>query len=170
MSMNHLEAFKTVHTFIFDIDGVMTNNEILVTEQGELLRTMNVRDGLALKLAVQNGLRVAIITGGKSQGVVKRLQGLGIQDIFVGHSEKLEVFQKYVQDNELDPEGILYMGDDLPDYPVMRRVGIAACPKDAVPELLPIANYISPYEGGKGCVRDVIEKVLRLRDLWVVEG
>jgi 3-deoxy-D-manno-octulosonate 8-phosphate phosphatase (KDO 8-P phosphatase) len=170
MSMNHLEAFRSIHTFIFDVDGVLTNNEVLVTEQGELLRTMNVRDGLALKLAVQHGYRIAIITGGRSMGVVSRLEALGIQDVYTGIGDKMEAFQDLVNKYELEPQGILYMGDDLPDYPVMRRVGIAACPKDAIPELIPIANYISPYDGGKGCVRDVIEKVLRLKDQWHEQG
>jgi 3-deoxy-D-manno-octulosonate 8-phosphate phosphatase (KDO 8-P phosphatase) len=168
--MNHLELFSSIHTFIFDVDGVMTNNEVTVTENGELLRNMNVRDGLGMKLAIERGFRVAVITGGRSEGVKKRLEALGITDIYSGVSEKIEAFEHFIKAYDLDAVGILYMGDDLPDYPVMRRVGLAACPKNAAPELFPISNYISPYNGGEGCVRDVIEKVLRLQGKWGVEG
>lgn len=164
--MNHLEVFSTIHTFIFDVDGVLTNNEVLITENGELLRKMNVRDGLAIKIAIDKGYKIAIITGGRSEGVKKRLEALGIKDIYSGISDKLEAFEEFVNTYELDPVGILYMGDDLPDYPVMRRVGLATCPKNSAPELFPIANYVSPYNGGEGCVRDVIEKVLRLQGKW----
>lgn len=167
--MNQLEKFREIHTFIFDVDGVMTNNEILVLESGELLRKMYVRDGYALKRAVQQGYRVAVITGGKSEGVRKRLESLGVTDIFTGRTggtEKLEAFEEFILEYELDPQSILYMGDDFPDYPVMRRVGLPACPRNAIPEILEIADYISSYNGGNGCVRDVIEKVLRLHDKW----
>lgn len=167
--MNHLESFSAIHTFIFDVDGVLTNNEILVTESGELLRKMNVRDGLAIKIAIDKGYRIAIITGGRSEGVKKRLEALGIKDIYSGISNKLEAFEEFMETYELNPIGVLYMGDDLPDYPVMRRVGLATCPKNSAPELFPIANYISPYNGGEGCVRDVIEKVLRLKGEWSEE-
>jgi 3-deoxy-D-manno-octulosonate 8-phosphate phosphatase (KDO 8-P phosphatase) len=164
--MNHLEIFSTIHTFIFDVDGVMTNNEVIITEKGELLRKMNVRDGLAIKMAIEKGFKIAVITGGRSEGVIKRLEALGIQDIYSGKSDKLEAFDEFVNQYDLDPLGILYMGDDLPDYPVMRRVGLATCPRNAAPELFPIANYVSPYNGGEGCVRDVIEKVMRLQGNW----
>lgn len=167
--MNHLESFSAIHTFIFDVDGVLTNNEILITEAGELLRKMNVRDGLAIKMAIDKGYRIAIITGGRSEGVKKRLEALGIKDIYSGISNKLEAFDEFMETYDLDPVGVLYMGDDLPDYPVMRRVGMATCPKNSAPELFPIANYISPYNGGEGCVRDVIEKVLRLKGEWSEE-
>jgi 3-deoxy-D-manno-octulosonate 8-phosphate phosphatase (KDO 8-P phosphatase) len=164
--MNHLEIFSTIHTFIFDVDGVLTNNEVLITEKGELLRKMNVRDGMAIKMAIEKGFKIAVITGGRSEGVIKRLEALGIKDIYSGISDKLEAFEEFVTKYELDPLGILYMGDDLPDYPVMRRVGLATCPKNAAPELFPITNYVSPYNGGEGCVRDVIEKVMRLQGNW----
>lgn len=164
--MNNLEKFRDIRTFIFDVDGVMTGNKILLLEDGSLLREMNVRDGLALKLAVQSGYGICIITGGQSEGVRLRLQGLGIKDIFLGKHAKLQTFEEYVHSNDLNPEEILYMGDDIPDFPVMRRVGLAACPKDAVKEVFQIANYISPYNGGQGCVRDVIEKVMRLQNKW----
>jgi 3-deoxy-D-manno-octulosonate 8-phosphate phosphatase (KDO 8-P phosphatase) len=167
--MNQLEKFRDVHTFIFDVDGVFTNNEILILEGGELLRKMNVRDGYAVKKAIQAGYRVAIITGGSSEGVRKRLEALGIKDIYVGKQEKMEAYDEFVLEYDLNPLEILYMGDDFPDRPVMRRVGLPTCPSDAIPEILEFVDYISPYKGGDGCVRDVIEKVMRLQNKWIPE-
>ncbi|MGB0863924.1 MAG: KdsC family phosphatase [Saprospiraceae bacterium] len=166
--MNYLEKFKTINTLIFDVDGVLTNSQLLVTETGELLRSMNTRDGYALQKAVKAGYRIVIITGGKSQGVIKRLQGLGITDIYAGVQNKIETFRQYVHDNQLDTANILYMGDDIPDHDVMRLVGLPACPHDAAQEILEIAQYISPKNGGAGCVRDVIEKILKLAGKWEV--
>lgn len=165
--MNQLEKFREVHTFIFDVDGVLTDNQILITEEGHLLRKMNVRDGYAIKKAVREGYRVCIITGGNSEGVRKRLEGLGVTDIYAGKSEKMETFEAYVLQHDLDLHGILYMGDDFPDKPVMRRVGLPTCPNDAIPEILEFVDYISPFKGGDGCVRDVIEKVLKLQGKWI---
>lgn len=164
--MNHLEKFRHIHTFLFDVDGVLTNNEVLILESGQLLRKMNIRDGYAIKRAVEEGYRVCVITGGKSEGVKRRLEGLGVSDVYLGKQDKLEAFEEILYTYELDPEGILYMGDDLPDYPVMRRVGLPCCPQNAAPELLQIAQYVSPFKGGEGCVRDVIEKVMRLHLKW----
>lgn len=166
MSMNYLEQFKEVKTFIFDVDGVLTNSQVLVTELGEQLRSMNIKDGFAIKKAVRAGYRVCIITGGNSEGVVKRLEGLEVEDIFWGVSNKMEVFLSYVRSNRLDTSSILYMGDDLPDYQVMRLVGLPACPADAAQEILQVSQYISPKNGGQGAVRDVIEKVLKLNNQW----
>ena len=164
--MNYLERLRDIHTLIFDIDGVMTNNELIVLENGHLLRTVNVRDGYALKKAIKAGYRICVITGGKSSGMTKRLRALGIEDIFTDVQDKLPTLREYVHLNDLDPDGILYMGDDLPDYQVMRHVGVAACPKDAANEVLEIAHYISPFEGGKGCVRDIIERVMKIEGHW----
>jgi len=164
--MNQCEKFRDVQTFIFDVDGVLTNNEVLVTEEGQLLRTMNVRDGYAIKHAVEAGYRVCIITGGRSEGVRKRLEVLGVQDIYVNRQEKLEAYEEYIHAYDLDEGEILYMGDDLPDYPVMRRVGLPVCPNDAAHELLEIAQYVSPFAGGSGCARDVIQKVMLLHGTW----
>lgn len=164
--MNQLEQFSGIETFIFDVDGVLTNNQLLVTEAGELLRQMNVRDGYALKRAVEQGYQVAIITGGRSEGVRLRLEGLGISDIYTGISDKLEVYEAYLDKYDLSRDKVLYMGDDMPDYPVMCKVGLPACPADAAPQLFEIAAYISPCKGGDGCVRDVIEKVLRINGDW----
>lgn len=164
--MNHLEAFGNIRTFIFDVDGVMTNSQLLVTEEGQLLRSMSVRDGFALKVAARAGYRVAVITGGSSEGVVKRLQGLGITHIFAGVQKKIEVYNEFVAKHYLRHEHILYMGDDLPDYEVLLKVGLPTCPADAVAEIRRISNYVSDKKGGEGCVRDVIERVLRVHDKW----
>jgi len=164
--MNHLDAFRNVHTFLFDIDGVLTNSQVLVLEDGKLLRSMSIRDGYAIKRAVREGYRVAIITGGKSQGVKDRLKNLGVTDIYLDQSRKKEALDELIDLYDLETQGILYMGDDLPDLEVMRMVGLPACPKDAAPEILEISQYVSPYGGGEGCARDVIEKVLRLRGHW----
>jgi 3-deoxy-D-manno-octulosonate 8-phosphate phosphatase (KDO 8-P phosphatase) len=128
---------------------------------------MNVRDGYAVKMALNAGYQIVIITGGSSEGVKLRLQSLGIEDIFSGVSKKIEVFQRYLDRSGMDPQGILYMGDDLADREVMQKVGFPACPADAVPEIRSISDYISPYPGGHGCVRDVIEKTLKLADKWL---
>lgn len=170
--MNVLEQFKKIHTLIFDVDGVLTDSGVLILEDGKLLRRMNVRDGYALKLAVQNDLRVAIITGGKSSGVTERLKNLGITDIYSGADNKIDKYEEFLLLNDLtsqDEEGILYMGDDLPDYEVMRRVGLPVCPQDAAPEIINLARYVSPQKGGAGCVRDVIEKILKLQGKWMKE-
>jgi 3-deoxy-D-manno-octulosonate 8-phosphate phosphatase (KDO 8-P phosphatase) len=163
---NILNRFRDIHTFIFDVDGVLTNSEVLITEKGELLRTMNVRDGYAIKTAIRKGFQVLIITGGKSQGVTDRLRDLGIKDIVTGAQNKLGAYEDFLDTYSLSEEGILYMGDDLPDYEVLKRVGLPTCPNDAAPEILELAQYISPYKGGHGCVRDVIEKVLLLNGAW----
>lgn len=164
--MNVLEKFQKIHTFIFDVDGVFTNSHVLVLESGKLLRKMNIRDGYAVKKAVQEGFRIAIITGGKSKGVVTRLKNLGVQDVYSGVQNKLEVYREFIYAYDLDEEGVLFMGDDLPDYDIMRHVGLPTCPHDTAPELLPVVKYVSPKKGGEGCVRDVIEKVLKLQGKW----
>ncbi len=165
--MNYLEAFQSIETFIFDVDGVLTDSHILVLEEGHLLRKMNVRDGYAMKRAVEKGYRVVIISGGKSEGVRHRLEGLGITDVYLGVGDKIEVYEHVVELYDLKEESVLYMGDDLPDYEVMRRVGLPACPLNAAREILELAQYTSPCKGGEGCARDVIEKVLRLRGDWL---
>lgn len=164
--MNQLEKFKDIHTFIFDVDGVLTNSEVLVLEDGKLLRKMSIRDGYAIKHAVNSGFKVCVITGGKSEGVKKRLQGLGVTDIYIGQRNKIEAYESFMNDYNLKPEGVLYMGDDLPDYEVMLKVGLPACPRNAAPEIINISQYVSPYVGGDGCARDVIEKVLKLNGKW----
>lgn len=165
-TMNQLEKFAEIETFIFDVDGVFTDSTLLVLESGRLLRQMNTRDGYAVKVALAANYRIAVITGGTSEGVNIRLANLGIPHVFSGVQNKLAVYEKYILDHSLDEEKILYMGDDLPDYEVMRRVGFATCPADAVPEIRQLATYISPLKGGQGCVRDVIERSLKIAGKW----
>ncbi|MEZ4961306.1 MAG: HAD hydrolase family protein [Saprospiraceae bacterium] len=167
---NVLEYFRGIHTFIFDVDGVLTNGNVLITEKGELLRSMSVRDGYALKMAVQEGYKILIITGGKSVGVLDRLRALGISDIVYGIDNKLKAYEEFLDAYDLHEDGILYMGDDLPDYQVLKRVGLSCCPHDAAPEILAMVKYISPYKGGEGCARDVIEKVMKLNGVWKGNG
>ena len=165
---NVLKDFRLIHTFIFDVDGVLTNGEILITEKGDLLRKMNIRDGFALRRAMEEGFRVVILTGGNSKGVVDRLEALGIKDVISNAGNKLKYYEGLLDLYQLDEQGILYMGDDLPDYQVMRRVGFPCCPNDATAEIMEISKYISPFKGGEGCVRDVVEKVMKLKGAWKV--
>lgn len=167
--MNELERFHQITTFIFDVDGVLTNSQLLVLEDGKLLRQMNVRDGYAIKRALQVGYRVCVITGGKSMGVVERLQALGVVDVYYGVSDKVEVYRDFMDLYELDDAEVLYMGDDIPDYAVMRLVGFPACPADACAEIVGLSTYVSDRGGGAGAVRDVIERRLRLAGQWLPE-
>ena len=165
---NILERFRPIRNFIFDVDGVLTDNRIVVFENGDFVRIFNVRDGEVMKRALRYGFRIAIITGGRSEGVVKRLVTLGIPEpmIYKGVFNKIEAFDDLCFDHHFDPATTLYMGDDLPDIPVMKKVALPTAPADAVPEVLAAAEYISPLKGGNGCVRDVIEKVLKLNGKW----
>jgi 3-deoxy-D-manno-octulosonate 8-phosphate phosphatase (KDO 8-P phosphatase) len=162
-----LNKLSEVSAFVFDVDGVMTDSSILVTETGEQLRTFNIKDGYALQLAVKSGYPICIISGGRSQGVVRRLNTLGIKDVHIGVLDKFKVLDNFIQLNKLDPAHILYMGDDIPDLQVMQHVGLPVCPADAAEEIKGISLYISTFKGGKGCVRDVIEKVLKIQGKWM---
>jgi len=164
---NYKELLQNITTFIFDYDGVLTEGIVLLTEKGEPLRSANVRDGYALQLAVKKGYRIAVISGGKSPSMSHRLSSLGIKDVFLGVEHKIQVFEKYLSDNNIDPEEVVYMGDDIPDYHVMKRAAVPACPADAAEEIRAISKYISHYDGGKGCVRDIIEQVLKLQNKWM---
>ncbi|WP_343692009.1 HAD-IIIA family hydrolase [Chitinophaga sp.] len=167
--MNVLSLFKPITTFVFDVDGVLTDGTVQLLPNGEQSRRMNIKDGYALQLAVKKGYRVAIISGGRSESVVSRLQGLGIKDIYTGITDKQEKLQDYVFENELQWEQVIFMGDDIPDYRAMQLVGLPVCPADAVPEIKSISRYISPVNGGNGCVREVIEKVLKLNGHWTID-
>lgn len=160
------DLLQQINTFVFDVDGVFTNSEVLITEAGEHLRVMNTRDGQAVKYAIEAGYNIAIITKGFSQGVRKRFEFLGVPHIYDCVHDKLDAFNEYVQVMELKREEILYMGDDIPDLCLFDRVGVSACPSDAATENLERAVYISPKAGGAGCVRDIIEKVMRLQGKW----
>ncbi len=166
---NYKTLLANIKTFIFDVDGVMTDSIVVLTEDGHMLRTANVKDGYALQLAVKKGYRIIIISGGASQAVGQRFRGLGIQEIYLGVGNKLEVFRKIVEESNLDKSTVLYMGDDIPDYQVMCEVGVAACPADAAEEIKHISHYISPLPGGRGCARDVLEQVMKVQQTWFNE-
>lgn len=164
--MNVLELFKPIKTFIFDVDGVLATDLLLVLQDGEMARNMNSKDGYALQLAVKKGYRVAIISGGVSEAVKIRLERLGVKDVFLGIHDKKKKLLEYVNENNLKLNEIIFMGDDIPDYSCLKIVGLPCCPEDAVQEIKEISKYISPIKGGYGCGRDIIEKVLKLNGDW----
>ncbi len=165
---SYKEYLNHITTFIFDVDGVLTDGTVLVTTSGELLRTMGIKDGFALKFAVSAGYNVAIISAGTNEGVKLRLEGLGVKDVFLGAHDKVKQFEAYIKTNNIKSENILYMGDDVADYPVMKLVGLPSCPQDAIPEVKGIAKYISHKKGGEGAARDVIEQVLKVQGKWAL--
>ncbi len=165
--MSFLEELARIDTIILDVDGVLTDSLLHVLEDGKLLRRMHTRDGYALKRAVQQGYRVIIITGGRSEGVVARLQNLGITEIYSGIQDKLKTLDDLIEIYGLELANTTYMGDDLPDYEPMRLVALPACPHNAAPEIKAISQYISPYNGGEGCVRDLLEKIMKVQGRWV---
>ena len=164
------ENFKTkltnIKTFIFDVDGVLTDSTVTLMPDGEQIRTMNIKDGFAIQLAIKKGYKIAIISGGKSELVRKRLNGLGIFDVYLGADNKIDQYNEFILTYDIKPEEILYMGDDVPDYEVMKRTGVPTCPNDAVQEIKGISLYVSDKKGGKGCVRDVIEQVMKVQGNW----
>lgn len=164
--MNYKEIFKDITTVVLDVDGVLTNGDIILMPGMQPVRKMNAKDGYAMQLAVRNGIRMAIITGGRSPEVKERLNGLGITDVYLGASSKMESYEDLKMCYDLKDEEILYMGDDLPDYDIMKIVGLAAAPQDAAPEIKSVADYVSPVDGGRGCVRDVLEQLLKIQGKW----
>ncbi len=164
--MNALVLLKKVKLFVFDVDGVLTDGSIILLDNGEQARQMNIKDGYALQLAIKRGYEILIISGGNSNAVKIRLQKLGIQQIFLGVADKKDLLLNFITQHNFKVEEVLYMGDDIPDMLPMQQVGVSCAPADAVAEIKSIAHYISPVLGGKGCVRDVIEKVLKLNGHW----
>jgi len=163
---NYKEKLKHITTFIFDYDGVLTDGKVILLNDGEGLRTANVKDGYAMQYAIKKGYRIVVISGGRSQAITKRFEALDVHDVFMGISNKEEVFDEYVKKNKLKKEEILFMGDDIPDYHLMCKSGVAMCPVNAAEEIKAIAVYISNLNGGEGCARDVIEQVLKLQGKW----
>ena len=161
-----LHQFKNINTIVLDVDGVLTDGTLLVMPGGLMVRRMNIKDGYALQLAVKKGYHVAIISGGDSPEVKDRLLKLGVTDVYMKVHDKLSVLEEYLLLNGLDAAHTAYMGDDMPDYDVMKHVGIAACPADAATEIKELSAYVSPLVGGAGCVRDLIEKIMRVRGDW----
>jgi 3-deoxy-D-manno-octulosonate 8-phosphate phosphatase (KDO 8-P phosphatase) len=165
--MNVLAEFKKIRVFVFDIDGVLTDSTVLVLENGLQARRMNIKDGLALQMALKNGYRVIVISGSYSEPVKERLRKLGVEEVHMGITDKMIFIEQFVGESAMQWEEILFMGDDLPDIELIRVSGLGCCPADAVPEVLEISKYISPVKGGEGCARDVIEKVLKVQDKWI---
>lgn len=166
MEKSYKEILPQIDTLIFDIDGVLTNGMITIMPDGELVRNMNVKDGFALKVAIDNGYRICIISGGTNEGVRTRLAKLGIKDIYLGAHHKVDQYNELVRKYNLNHENVLYMGDDLPDLPVMKLVGMPCSPNNGAREIKNIAKYISDKKGGEGCVRDIIEQVMRVQKKW----
>lgn len=164
--MNLLERFRKTRVFAFDVDGVLTDGRVYLHTDGEQVRAMNIKDGFALQLAVRKGYRIVVISGSYSEPVIKRLNKLGIVDVFMQVENKVDVLNEYLKTIGEEASAVLFMGDDIPDFAVMKSVGFAAAPNDAVNEVKEIAHYISRFPGGAGCVRDVLETVLKLNGDW----
>ena len=158
---------KKIKALAFDVDGVLSRQTIVLHPSGEPMRTVNIKDGYAIQLAVKMGLHVAIITGGRSEAVRKRYEGLGVPDVYLGCAVKITTYDAFLEKYGLRDEEVLYMGDDIPDYEVLARCGCPWCPSDAAPEIRSVSLYISHYAGGEGCGRDVIEQVLRAQHKWM---
>ncbi|MEX0288979.1 MAG: KdsC family phosphatase [Flavobacteriaceae bacterium] len=167
MKKSYKEYLQHITTFVFDVDGVLTDGTLLITTQGEMLRKMNVKDGYAIKTALKKGYNICIITGGTNEGVRVRLKGLGITDIYLGAHHKEEPLQEYLDIYNIAPKNVIYMGDDMPDIPPMKMVGLASCPQNAVQEVKAVCDYVSHKNGGDGCARDIIEQVLKVRGDWL---
>ena len=164
---NFKEELVKVKAFIFDIDGVLSTQTIPLNIFGVPNRSVNLRDGYAIQLAVRKGYIVCVISGSSSKEYLKRLKMLGVKDIFLNSRSKLNHYKAILEKYSLKKEEVLFMGDDIPDYEVMKEAGIPVCPSDADSEIKKVASYISDRKGGEGCVRDVIEQVLRLHDKWM---
>ncbi|HOK50542.1 MAG TPA: HAD-IIIA family hydrolase [Bacteroidales bacterium] len=165
--MNFRKKLKQIKAFVFDVDGVLGSDKVLLFPDGQMLRTMNIKDGYALQYAVRKGYKIAIITGGASEAVKQRFENLGINSVYILSKNKLQDYLHFLQQHGLTDEEVLYMGDDLPDYEVMKRVAIPTCPASAAEEIKAIATYISDKEGGDGAVRDVIQQVLKAQGKWM---
>lgn len=158
---------KKIRAIFFDVDGVLSAETIQQNENGDPMRTVNIKDGYAMQYAVKQGLILAIITGGRSEAVRRRYESLGLKEVFIGASVKIEIYEQLKQKYNLTDEEIMYMGDDIPDYEVMQVCGLPCCPADAAPEIKGISKYISHKKGGMGCGRDVLEQVLKAQGLWM---
>jgi len=164
---NYKQLLNNVKAFIFDVDGVLTDGKLHISEKGELLRQMNVKDGYALKQALNKGYEICIISGGNNPAVKSRLQGLGIANVYLGVDDKMESLDEFSDIYDVPFENMCYMGDDIPDLPVMKAVGLATCPQNAVAEVKAISHYVSHRNGGDACVRDIIEQVLKVQHNWL---
>lgn len=157
----------TIKAVIFDVDGVLSLSTIQMSPAGMPVRTVNIKDGYAIQLAIKMGLKLAIISGGTDPSIEERYRKLGMTDIFMSCSTKIQVLNQYLADNNLTADEVIYVGDDIPDYEIMQIVGCPCCPADACSDIKEISTYVSPYEGGRGCARDIIEQILRAKGLWL---
>lgn len=164
--MDKIPDFTGIKAFVLDVDGVLTDGSILAMENGDQVRVMNIKDGYALQLCIKCGYVVGIISGGRSQGVASRLKGLGIAHVYMGAGEKLPVFRQFLEVTGLKSEQVIYIGDDMPDLPVMEMAGIAIAPADAAEDVRRNADLVTQKAGGKGCVREVIEAVMKHQGKW----
>ncbi|WP_421753208.1 KdsC family phosphatase [Croceimicrobium sp.] len=172
MKKNYKELLHPIKAFIFDMDGVLNSGNLAIGQDGKPIRNLNSKDSYAIQLAVRKGYKVGLISGGSCAGIKTRLQGLGLTDIYMSIPHKLEAWNDFlaVYEHEgLQPENILYMGDDIPDIPVLKEAGVACCPQNGVPEVRQLVDYVSPHLGGDGCARDVIEQCLKVQDNWMLE-
>ena len=165
--MSYKQRLSEINTFIFDVDGVLTDGNVILDSSGEMVRTMHTKDGYALQHAVKKGYHIVIITGGNSQMVKERLNGLGIKDIYLAAHQKLPILENHLKENNIELNQVLYMGDDIPDIPCLKVVGVSTCPKDSAVEVREVCDYISHINGGKGCVRDVLEQTMRVQNKWI---
>lgn len=168
--MNYKSKLNHIKALVLDVDGVLTDGSVILMPDGSLSRSMNVRDGYAIQLAVKKGYPIGVITGGKDETVKKRLNGLGVTDIYLASSHKKEDFEDFLYKYDLKADEVAYMGDDIPDLEVLNMVGLPCCPKDAAPEIRNMALYISQINGGKGCVRDIIEQWLKVQNNWTEDS
>ncbi len=164
---NFKEKLKDIKAFAFDVDGVFSPTKVILHPTGEPMRSMNIRDGYAVQLATKKGYPIGIITGGRSRAVKKRFKRLGVTDIYLNSYTKINEYQEFKKKHDLKDEDILYMGDDLPDFEIMKIVGFPTCPADAAEEIKNISKYISHKDGGEGCVRDILEQVLKIHGHWM---
>ena len=165
--MNFKQALNNIKAFAFDVDGVLSSNCITLNDKGEPVRMANIKDGYAIQLAVKLGYPIAIISGAKTESIRFRYKGLGVKDVYLCSSHKTIQFNDFIKKHNLEASNVLYMGDDIPDYGVMKLCGVATCPRDAASEIKAISHYVSDRGAGEGCVRDVIEQVLRLHGHWM---
>lgn len=170
MKQNYKELLNHISTFVFDVDGVMTDGSVILMPGQQPIRAFHSKDGYALQLAMRKEYRIAIITGGKSEAVRERMEALGVKDIWMSSSDKKEAMEDLFTMYDLKRENVLYMGDDIPDYEALQMAGVACTPADGAPEIKAICDYVSPKAGGKGCVRDIIEQTLKVQKNWMLEG
>lgn len=168
--MNYKIKLEEIELFVFDYDGVFTDGIVLLMEDGSNVRQANTRDGYAVQWAVKQGMNLAILTGGKEEAVRSRMMLLGVDEVHLGCHDKLASLKELCGKLEISLDKVMYMGDDMPDLPAMKAVGLSVCPNDATTDILNIADYVSPVNGGKGCVREILEQAMRLKGIWSSEN